>query len=214
MQSKSISTSSANAFDAKNADILPFSIRWIHNCMLLLNDDISSTSKSILPFTCLELFSWFKHKKSPKKIWQSTCCRWIVQQRYDSVLLINTPVPLRGPLSPTSFLKRQRIFKNKTNVHCVLPTSHHTYKMRKGRLLMWLTADENYLKAVRSWISWLSDFFSTLKTLTTSIFLFSFFINSLSFFLFWSWPNKHHRHKQTRSDFAKVGVTQWRILLS
>ena len=64
MQSKSISTFSANAFNAKNADILPFSIRWIHYCILLLKDNVSDTSKSVLPFTCLELFSWFKHIKN------------------------------------------------------------------------------------------------------------------------------------------------------
>jgi len=43
MQRKSICTSSANAFNAKNADILPFSIRWIHNCILILNATMFQT---------------------------------------------------------------------------------------------------------------------------------------------------------------------------
>jgi len=43
MQSKSNSTSSTNEFNAKNADILPFLIRWIHNCILLLNATMSRT---------------------------------------------------------------------------------------------------------------------------------------------------------------------------
>ena len=66
MQRKSISISSANSFNAKNADILPFSIRWIHNCILLLN--VSDTSKRILAFPCLELFSWFKRIKNHLRI--------------------------------------------------------------------------------------------------------------------------------------------------
>jgi len=36
----------------------------------------------------------------------------------------------------------------------------------------------------------------------------------MMFFLFLLWPNKHHRHKQTRSEFAKVDVTKWRNLIS
>jgi len=29
----------------------------------------------------------------------------------------------------------------------------------------------------------------------------------MKLFLFLSWLNKHHRHEQTRSEFAKVDVT-------
>jgi len=43
MQRKSVSTSSSNAFNAKNAVILPFPIRWIHNCILRLNAMMSRT---------------------------------------------------------------------------------------------------------------------------------------------------------------------------
>jgi len=47
MQRKSISTSFANAFNAKNADILPFTIRWIHNCVLRLNATMSQTHPKV-----------------------------------------------------------------------------------------------------------------------------------------------------------------------
>jgi len=57
MQSKSTSTSSANAFSAKNADILPFSIRWIHNCILHLNATMSWTHLKVFylfrAYSCL-----------------------------------------------------------------------------------------------------------------------------------------------------------------
>ena len=51
MQRKSISISSANAFNAKNADILPLSIRWIHNCILLLNATMSLTHLKCFTFS-------------------------------------------------------------------------------------------------------------------------------------------------------------------
>jgi len=52
MQWKSNSTSSANKFDAEYADILPFTIQWIHNCILFLNVTMS--------WTHLKLFYLFR----------------------------------------------------------------------------------------------------------------------------------------------------------
>ena len=43
VQSKSISTSFANVFNAENAAILPLSIRCIQNCISLLNVTMSWT---------------------------------------------------------------------------------------------------------------------------------------------------------------------------
>jgi len=128
VQRKSISNSSASAFNAKNADI-PFSIRWIHNCFMFKRDDVFDSSKIISPFPCVELFSWFKRIEKSSiaiwAIWQSTCCQWIVKQNCDSVLLIiyrchcvrHSPQHLSSSASGCS---------NEINVHCVLPPSRHT----------------------------------------------------------------------------------------
>jgi len=47
VQRKSISIFSASAFNAKNPDILLFSIRWIHNCVLCLNETMSRTHLNV-----------------------------------------------------------------------------------------------------------------------------------------------------------------------
>ena len=105
VQRKSKSTSSANALNVRKAAIFLLSIQWIHCCILPLNATMSctvDTSKYILPFLCMEMFSWFKLIKNHLRIanWQTACCRWIFQQSYDSFR--NAPVSLRGPLSPAS----------------------------------------------------------------------------------------------------------------
>jgi len=68
VQRKSNCTSYASVFITRNADILPFSIRWIHNCVLRLNEPMSRTHlKVFYLFPCMWLFSWLERiKKSPR----------------------------------------------------------------------------------------------------------------------------------------------------
>jgi len=127
MQHKPISTYSANAFNAKNADILSFIIRWIRNFILRLKATMSWTHlKVVYLFYCMELFSWFKRIKNHlKNIWQSTCCWWTVQQSYDSVLSITHWCHCMEH-SPRHLSSWANECSNETNVHCVLPPSRHT----------------------------------------------------------------------------------------
>jgi len=152
---KSSSISSASAFNTKNADILPFSIRWIHNCVLRLNEAMSRTHPKVFyRFPCMELFRWFKRIKNHQgiAIWQSTSCRRIVQQSCDSVLLITQRCHCVGH-SLQHLSSWANGCWNETNIHRVLPPSRHSKhqideSVRDGICCL-LPADEIYLKAVR-----------------------------------------------------------------
>jgi len=78
--------------------------------------------KIFLPFPYMEMFSWFKRIKNRVRIaiWQSTCCRWIVQQSYDSVLLI-THLWHCLVHSLQHFSSWTNGCSKETNAHCVLP---------------------------------------------------------------------------------------------
>jgi len=64
MQSKSISTSSAYAFKAKNRYSYIFNLMDTGLYFTFKRDAVSNTSKSVLPFPCLKLFSSFKRIKN------------------------------------------------------------------------------------------------------------------------------------------------------
>ena len=68
MQCKSISTTSANAFNAKNSDSLPFTIRWIHNCISRLNATMSRTHLKVITFSMHGPVHLFKSIKNHLRI--------------------------------------------------------------------------------------------------------------------------------------------------
>ena len=130
VQRKSISIFSASAFNTKNADILLFSIRWIHNCVLCLNETMSRTHLNVYylfrAWSCLADSDIKNHQIMA--IWQSTS----VDESFSKVMRFcsfnNAPVSLRGPLSPAPFLMESWAngCSNETNAHCVLPPSRYT----------------------------------------------------------------------------------------
>ena len=126
MQRKLISTSSANAFTAKTADILPFSIRWIHNCILLLNATMS--------WTHLKVFYRFRAWRcladsNVQKITYEYLAINLLSMNHSARLWFcyfnNAPVSLRGPLSPASFLMSQWMFKWSKRPLCSAHISSH-----------------------------------------------------------------------------------------
>jgi len=83
----------------------------------------------------------------------------------------NALVSLHGPLSPASFLMSQRTFKWNRRPLCSALISPHkapNKRVLKRRLLMWLSADEIYLK-MASLLNFLLSliFFLAKKTITT-----------------------------------------------
>ena len=124
MKRKSISTSSANAFNVKNADILPLSIRWIHNCILLLNGTISLTHLKV--FCLFRAWSCLADSNVQKVTYEHLAINLLSMNRSAKLWFCsfnNAPVPLRGPLSPTSFLMSQRMFKWNKRPLCPAPFS-------------------------------------------------------------------------------------------
>jgi len=145
--------------------------------------------------------------------WQSTCCRWIVQQSCDSVLVITHRCHCEGHSLQhlSSWANR---CSNETNVHSVLQPSRHT----KHQINEW--AMDGF------WCDW-QQVKSILKLSDLKFLRFYFFLSeednkypNIFGFLFHKFIKhfwflsclKHHRHK--RSESAKADVPQWRNLLS
>ena len=203
MQSKSFSTSPANAFDAKNADILPFSIRWIHNCIQILNDDASDASKSILPFTCLELFSWLKHLNNQLRKFGNQLA---VDESFSKVMILFFSLTHRchcvgHSLQHLSSWANGCLNEQTSTVFCPHLATHNECVWDVINSRWNLFKNCHILNFFAVWF-FLDE--EDNNILNTFVFVFHKFRN---FFLFLSWPNKHHRHKQTRSEFAKVDVT-------
>ena len=74
-------------------------------------DDVLDTSKGILTFPRLELFSWFKRIENHLSIAIGVHFLLNRSAKLWFCSFINAPVWLRGPLSPASFLMSQPIFK-------------------------------------------------------------------------------------------------------
>jgi len=198
VQRKSSSISSASAFNTKNTDILPFSIRWIRKCVLHSNETMSRTHpKVVYLFPRMKLFSWFKRIKNLQgiAICQSTCCRWIVHQSCDSVLTQRCHCVGHSLLRLSSWANGCR---NETNIHRVLPPSRHSKHQvdDNRRHLMFINSRRNLFKNCQIFLNSFSVWFFIGEEDNAYLYIFVFLFHSIiKPFWFLSWPNKHHRHK-------------------
>jgi len=129
----------------------------------------------------------------------------------------NAAVSLRWPLYPASFLMSQRLLKWNKHPPCSASISTleaPNWRIRKERHLMFINSRWNLFKNCQIFLNFFSVWFFIGEEDNNYLNIFVFLFHKLiKPFWFLSWPNKHHRHKQTRNEFAKADVLYWRNLL-
>jgi len=165
-------------------------------------DDVSDAFKTILPFPWLELFSWFKRIKITQEYLPIHLMSMNRSAKLWFFSFNSAPVSLRGPLSPEAFLMNQRMFKWNKRPVCSSPISP-VYYFPPAPSVFYPTSFKNcqiFLHVFYVWFLLAKEDNNYLNI------LFFLFHKIIKYFWFLLWP-KHHRHKQTRSEFAKADGT-------